>query len=159
MDTTTNPGVTPDPAAIDAIVAGLFYDYAEHADRGDVVAFADLFTNDCRFDRGRAIPHRSVIERNARRLLGAFSATSHQITAVRVRSFDGTVATATAYVHAWHRRLDGETFEAYAHYEVAVRHDDERWRFCEHTKVIHGLVGTDGEDYIWLPRADLSGAS
>ena len=91
-----------------SVTRELFYDYAELADRADVAAFAELFTADCRFDGGQPVPGRDRIERNARRLLARFAETSHQITAVRVRDFDGEVITATAYVHAWHRLLDGE---------------------------------------------------
>ncbi|WP_116998992.1 nuclear transport factor 2 family protein [Desertimonas flava] len=152
-----------EPTALDSrdpellrVVSEAYYDYAEAADDADPEAFAANFTNDCRFDGGRPVPSREWIAGHARRLLGLFRETSHHISQVRVRSVDGDVVHATAYVQAWHRKLDGDTFWALGSYRSALRLDEGRWRFCEHSIVLHGNEGSDGREYLRRPRNDLS---
>ncbi len=137
-------------------ISETFFDYAETVDAADLAAFAALFTDDCRFDGGEPVSGRDVIERHARRLLSQFTATSHHISNIRIRSVENDAVHATAYVYAWHRKLDGEIFAAVGEYESTFRFDDGRWRFAAHTILLAGAMGTDGRTYLKRPRADLS---
>ena len=133
-------------------VTDVFYDYAEAADACDAVAFAALFTDDCVFDGGRPSRGRDRIERHAATVLANFRETSHHITQIRVRSFDGRDAKVSAYVCAFHRLADGNTFTAFARYYSTLRVDDGRWRFAEHSIVLAANVGSDGREYLRLQR-------
>jgi uncharacterized protein (TIGR02246 family) len=144
------------PEEILRIVSDVYFAYADAADAADPQAFAQLFTDDCRFDGGAESQGRDRIERHAHRLLGMFTATSHHISNVRIRAYTSSEAHATAAVIAWHRKPDGDTFTAFARYESSLRLDDGRWRFSAHTIRIAGSEGTDGRTYLSLPRRALS---
>lgn len=149
----------PDDAILRA-VSDTYFAYADAADAADVEAFAALFTEDATFDGGAPSGGRARIARHAAKVLGLFAATSHHVTNVRVRSHTATEAQATAAVIAWHQKADGSTFTAFGRYESTLRLDDGRWRFAEHSILLAGSEGSDGRDYLTLPRADLgSGAS
>ncbi len=135
-------------------ITEVFYDYAEAADAGDPVAFASHFTDDCRFDRGEVAPGRDWLARYAAKVLGQFTATSHHITQLRLREFDGVTATVTGYCYAHHRLRDGNTFLALSRYRSKLRIDEGRWRFFSHDIVVADNIGTDGRDYLRLERAD-----
>jgi uncharacterized protein (TIGR02246 family) len=138
------------------VVSTTYFDYADAADAGDPLRFADLFTEDCRFDGGAPSRGRDRIARHAGRVLGLFTATSHHIGNVRVLSHTEDEARATAAVIAWHRKPDGDTFMAFGRYESTLRRETDRWRFSEHTIRLAGSEGTDGRTYLSLPRADPS---
>lgn len=135
-------------------VTEVFYDYAEAADEGDPRRFANLFTDDCRFDGGDTMPGRDWLTSYAGKVLSQFVATSHHITQVRLTAFDGEIATVTAYCYAHHRLRDGNTFVALARYRSKLRVDDGRWRIFSHDIVLADNIGTDGRDYLRLERAD-----
>lgn len=137
-------------------ISETYFDYAETVDAADLAAFAALFTDDCRFDGGEPVSGRDVIERRARRLLSQFTETSHHISNIRIRSVENDAVHATAYVYAWHRKLDGEIFAAAGQYESTFRFDEDRWRFAAHAILLAGTMGTDGRTYLRRPRADLS---
>ncbi len=139
-------------------ISNVYFEYAEAADDGDPVAFAKLFTNDCVFDGGRPAPSREWIESHARRLLGQFRETSHHISNIRIRSVEGDDVRATAWVQAWHRKLDGDTFLALGRYRSTLRRDEGRWRFAEHSIILHGNVGTDGRNYLRHTRQSVDGS-
>ena len=137
-------------------VTEVFYDYAEAVDDGDPERFAELFTADCRFDGGEPAPGREWLARHAGRVLAQFTATSHHISQIRVRSWDGERAKVSAYVIAHHRMLDGNTFDALGRYRSTLVIDDGRWRFAEHDILFHDNIGTDGRTYLRIDRAALS---
>lgn len=131
-----------------------FLDYAEAADTGDVVAFSELFTDDCRFDGGRPSKGRSWIRQHAGKVLSQFKETSHHISNIRLRSVADSEAHASAYVYAVHRLLNDEMFEAWGRYECELRWDGGRWRFSHHRILLALERGTDGRTYRHIERAD-----
>jgi uncharacterized protein (TIGR02246 family) len=140
-------------------VRDVYFAYADAADAADTEAFADLFTDDCRFDGGAPSTGRARIARHAGRVLGLFTATSHHISNVRVHSYTADSAVATAAVIAWHRKLDGDTFQAFARYESTLRREGDRWRFSHHTIRVAGAQGTDGRIYLPVIRRDLTAST
>src|SRR4051794_29555567 len=99
----TGDGAQPDEMTHEEMlrtVSDVYFAYADAADAADTEAFADLFTDDCRFDAGTPSRGRARIARHAARVLGLFMATSHHISNVRVHSYTAETAVATAAVIA-----------------------------------------------------------
>ena len=115
-------------------IADLFGRYAFHFDRNEPDSVASLFTDDAIVDYGPEFPpiegRAAMAERIRPGLDDVFAATSHHISNVLVDFPRPGVAQAVAYVHAWHRYIDGSP-DGYlwGQYHVAARRDDGEWRF------------------------------
>jgi len=124
----SNP-VTMSDADAHAAITDTILSYAEHVDSGESDKWAQLFCKDATFDEGSAVQGRAQIEALLPKLLKLFTATSHHISNIRINRTSDDRATATSYVYAWHRKLDGSDFEFWGRYIDLFEFEDDAWRF------------------------------
>lgn len=124
-------------------VTNVILDYAEYVDTCEPAKWAELFCDDGAFDEGRIVEGRTALETHVRKLLRLFSATAHHMTNIRVTRTSSDTATASSYVYAWHRKVDGDDFEIWGRYLDELRVEDERWRFARRRVEMFGSRGWD----------------
>jgi uncharacterized protein (TIGR02246 family) len=132
-------GATDDRAA----VVELITTYARAIDEKDAPRVAELFTDDCLFrvfqgPKGEA-RGRAGVSRLVDRLLSTFTATSHHVSNIQVDMTGPDTASASTYLHAWHRfaeeRPDGILW---ARYEDELVREQGRWLFARRTLRVTG---------------------
>lgn len=128
-----------------AAITNTILNYAEYVDGGEIELWAELFCRDAVFDEGKAVTGRPAIEALLPKLLRLFTATSHNISNIRIQRTASDCANATSYVHAWHRKLDGTDFEFWGRYIDAFVFEDDEWRFSSRKVEQFGARGLEIE--------------
>ncbi len=131
--------------SIDA-VHNVLLDYCRFVDEAQAEAVTDLFAPTGELIEGRTYSGREEICTYLKKVLSQLSATSHHLTNVKINIGSNNQATATSYVYAWHRRLDGTNFEIWGRYEDNFRTTDKYWTFQRRLVKIAGTRGIEGLD-------------
>jgi hypothetical protein len=110
-----------------------------------------VFTEDCRVNYGKGddgwITGRDALERVLREALAAYVATNHSISNIEIDFVDPDTATATSYVHAWHRVVDPRPdYHLYGRYPDVWRRTPDGWRMVERRVTVAGTVGATETD-------------
>lgn len=118
------------------VIAELFHAYARHFDKNEPEAIVDLFTEDATVDYGPEVATAQGSEQicsGIRHGLDTiFAATSHHISNISVEFIDSNLATAIAYVYAWHRYRDGSPDgHLWGQYHAGVRRVGDDWRITD----------------------------
>jgi hypothetical protein len=103
-------------------IVDLVHEYSYFVDHGLYDDVVGLFTEDCMVDYGIAPPvhSRASLRRMFGHSGGEFAATSHHNANVLVRFDDADRASVRTSVYAWHKRSDGEDWDAEWHPAVDV---------------------------------------
>jgi 3-phenylpropionate/cinnamic acid dioxygenase small subunit len=119
-------------------IAGVYYEYADAFDTGDLDRFVSLFVVGCRFDDSPKQRDRQWIRERMAQLREPFEASTHHITNVRLLAEERDEVHATASVYSWQRRLGGGDIEGWGRYDTRFRLDGGEWRFVLHRIVVLG---------------------
>jgi ketosteroid isomerase-like protein len=130
-------------AEMAAAVTDTILDYAEAVDGSEVERWVDLFCADGTFDEGRVLQGHEALDKQFRLLMRLFDATAHHMSNIRIQRTGDDTATATSYVYAWHRKVDGEDFEIWGRYLDEMRVERGRWRFAHRRVEMFGSRGMD----------------
>lgn len=114
----------------------LFYAYAEHFDRNEPQAAAELFTEDAVIDYGPEMPNirgrEAILPAVKQGLDTIFAAASHHITNVALRADGEDGAAGTAYLFAWvSYRSGAPDARLWGQYHCRFRRTGEGWRIVE----------------------------
>ncbi len=117
-------------------IADLIYAYCFHFDRNEPAEVASLFTADAVVDYGPESPNivgpAAIASTIAVGLAQTFAATSHHVSNIRVTFADPDHASATTYLYAWHRYVDGSPDgELWAQYHHRFLRTSGGWRIAE----------------------------
>ncbi len=115
--------------------------YIDRVDANDPVGAAACFTPDGVGIYWGEYQGRDAIALRLAGILDAFTATSHHLSNVAIR-LDGDTATATAYVYAFHRRVeDHSALHVWGRWVDRLARTAEGWRFAHREVVIVGRLG------------------
>jgi 3-phenylpropionate/cinnamic acid dioxygenase small subunit len=128
--------------------------YARRVDAGDLDGVLELFSEDAVADYGLGRPRhgRDQLAPLLHGLRASCVATSHHVSNVVVRELAGGVASAQAYVVAWHLLTDGELL-VLGRYEDELRPATDGWLITRRRLVVHG-GGPDLPPFPRLARGD-----
>lgn len=123
-------------------IADAVYAYCDHADHADVEAILALFTDDAVLDLGGGALHRGrdelrdvFIDRFA-----LYTSTSFHCSGVRLVRYDGTTATTTSYLQAFHESVEQDRqMHLWGRFEDEMVAQGEVWRFRQRRLRVAGL--------------------
>ena len=116
--------------------------YCDHADHADVEAILGLFTDDAVLDLGGGALHRGKAELREVFIdrFALYTSTSFHCSGLRLVRYDGTTATTSTYLHAFH-----ESVEQHRQMQIWGRFEDEMvnrsgvWLFQQRHLRVAGL--------------------
>ncbi len=125
-------------------IADLIYAYAWHFDRNEPEDLAALFTTDAVIDYGpnftTIVGREAIVPAIEPGLRTLFSATSHNISNVRLHADGDDAAAGTSYVYAWHAYHSGAPDgHMWGQYAYRFRRTEEGWRIAELVLKVMGL--------------------
>lgn len=141
----SSPGPNPDRFSDRLAITELLHRYAYHFDRNEPERVAALFSDDAVIDYGPEFPQingrAEVAPRISAGLNDIFDATSHHISNILIDFDEADEASVVAYVHAWHRYLDGSPDgQLWGQYHLRCRRSGESWNITRLTLLATGLA-------------------
>lgn len=125
-------------------VEGVLLDYCRFVDEGRAEDFAALFTENCRQEDGRA-PRlgRTAVLESVRKVIAAYTATSHHLSNLRTNWIDASSVKATSSVYAWHEMPDGRQLEVWGRYDDVLSSVSGEWLIEYRRLEVAGTRGLD----------------